>query len=150
MIELTPQTVPAWLAAHGLAADPRAVRVRELPLGVSNRTLWADRPEGPLVVKQARAKLAVAMEWLADVRRIVREAISQSSSVKSRVDSVQHAQANGPRTIDTPKPMWRMLIITIASRLAQARASGVSTATGITASKTRVDRVRKMIIQLGR
>jgi aminoglycoside phosphotransferase (APT) family kinase protein len=74
MIELTPETVPAWLASQGLAADPRAVRVRELPLGVSNRTFWADRPEGPLVVKQARAKLAVAMEWLADVRRIVREA----------------------------------------------------------------------------
>jgi len=74
MIELTPETVPAWLAAHGLAADPGAVRARELPLGVSNRTFWVDRPEGPVVVKQARARLAVAMEWLADVRRIVREA----------------------------------------------------------------------------
>jgi aminoglycoside phosphotransferase (APT) family kinase protein len=74
MRELTPETVPQWLHAQGLAANPGAVRVRELPLGVSNRTFWVERPEGPLVVKQARAKLAVAMEWLADVRRIVREA----------------------------------------------------------------------------
>jgi 5-methylthioribose kinase len=74
MTELTPDTVPGWLAAHGLAAHRHAVRARELPLGVSNRTFWVDRPEGPLVVKQARGKLAVAMEWRADVRRIIREA----------------------------------------------------------------------------
>jgi 5-methylthioribose kinase len=53
--------------------------VRELPLGVSNRTFWVDGAEvdgasAALVVKQARARLAVAMEWLADVRRILREA----------------------------------------------------------------------------
>jgi len=74
MAELTPDTVPDWLAAHGLAAGRQGVRVRELPLGVSNRTFWVDRPEGPLVVKQSRAKLAVTQEWRADVRRIVREA----------------------------------------------------------------------------
>jgi 5-methylthioribose kinase len=74
MIELTAETVPAWLARQGLAGEPAAVRARELPLGVSNRTFWVERPEGPLVVKQARARLAVPMEWLADVGRIVREA----------------------------------------------------------------------------
>ncbi len=99
MIELTPESVAAWLVRHGLAEDAARVRVRELPLGVSNRTFWVDRIAGPvaaqpralqppavqplamqplamqpLVVKQARARLAVAVEWLADVRRIIREA----------------------------------------------------------------------------
>lgn len=71
---LTPEKIPAYLAAHGLAADPARVIVRELPGGVSNHAWWVERPEGPLVLKQARPRLAVAMEWLADVRRIIREA----------------------------------------------------------------------------
>jgi aminoglycoside phosphotransferase (APT) family kinase protein len=71
---LTPQQIPAYLAARGLTSDPRRVTVRELSGGVSNYAWWVERPEGPLVLKQARAQLAVAMEWLADVRRIVREA----------------------------------------------------------------------------
>ncbi len=71
---LTAATLPAYLARHGLAAQPEQVRARELTGGVSNRAWWVDRPEGPVVVKQARAQLAVSMEWRADVRRIIREA----------------------------------------------------------------------------
>lgn len=71
---LVPAQIPAWLLERGLTADPARVTVRELPGGVSNHAWWVERPEGPLVLKQARARLAVAMEWVADVRRIIREA----------------------------------------------------------------------------
>ena len=65
------------------------------------------------------------------------------------VEKMQQAQANGPRTIAVPKPRCRALIITTASRRDQARASGQSKATGITASRVRVDLVMKRIIQFG-
>src|SRR5690349_21791018 len=71
---LTSQQIPAYLAAHGLTSDPARCTAREMPGGVSNFAWWVERPEGAIVLKQARAKLAVAMEWLADVRRIIREA----------------------------------------------------------------------------
>lgn len=74
---LTPftlESLAAYLVRRGLANQPEDVRARMLTDGVSNLTFWVDLPAGPLVVKQARAKLAVEMEWLADVRRILREA----------------------------------------------------------------------------
>ena len=73
-VELQAAQVPAYLASQGLARDVASTQARELPGGVSNRTFWVERPEGPLVLKQARARLAVALEWRADVRRILREA----------------------------------------------------------------------------
>jgi aminoglycoside phosphotransferase (APT) family kinase protein len=67
-------SLPAYLAERGLVADAAAVRVRLLTGGVSNQAFWVDWPGGACVVKQARPRLAVQMEWRADVNRIVREA----------------------------------------------------------------------------
>jgi len=64
----------SYLATRGLLQTGETVVVRELSGGVSNRAFWVEGPRGALVVKQARARLAVKMEWRADVRRVVREA----------------------------------------------------------------------------
>jgi aminoglycoside phosphotransferase (APT) family kinase protein len=73
-LELDVASLPAYLAAQGWAADPAALRVRELSGGVSNQAFWVEGPGGAMVVKQARPRLAVQMDWRADVNRIVREA----------------------------------------------------------------------------
>jgi aminoglycoside phosphotransferase (APT) family kinase protein len=72
--ELNAETLPAYLAARGLLPDPGKARARLLTGGVSNQAFWVDGPGGPCVVKQARPRLAVAMEWRADVNRVIREA----------------------------------------------------------------------------
>jgi len=75
--ELDVGNLSAYLAAQGLVSSPAGVRVRLLTGGVSNQAFWVEgvaEPGGALVVKQARARLAVQMEWRADVNRIVREA----------------------------------------------------------------------------
>ena len=73
-LTLDETNLPAWLAAQGLVPAGVEVRVRVLSGGVSNQAFWVDGPQGPCVVKQARPRLAVQMEWRADVNRIVREA----------------------------------------------------------------------------
>jgi len=80
---------------------------------------------------------------------MVREAISQSSVLKSSVEKTQADQANGPSTNVTPKARCRVFIIAIATRRAQARASGCRITTGIVASKTIVVFVMKMMSGLG-
>ena len=79
LLELDVANLPAYLAAQGLLADTAGVRARVLTGGVSNQAFWVEGPGlaalgGACVVKQARARLAVQMEWRADVNRIVREA----------------------------------------------------------------------------
>ncbi len=78
-LELNPANLPAYLAAQGLVDDPAGVRARRLTGGVSNQAFWVEGAGvagagSPCVVKQARPRLAVQMEWRADVNRIVREA----------------------------------------------------------------------------
>jgi 5-methylthioribose kinase len=73
-LTLDASNLPAWLAAQGLLPRGAAVRVRPLAGGVSNQAFWVEGPHGPFVVKQARPRLAVQMEWRADVNRVVREA----------------------------------------------------------------------------
>ena len=70
---LEPGDVARYLAGVGLLADPNGATVEELTGGVSNRAFWARWAGGGCVVKQARPRLAVQMEWLADVRRVIRE-----------------------------------------------------------------------------
>lgn len=71
---LDEQNLPDWLAQKGWLMDTKGVTVTLLTGGVSNQAFWVQSPQGPCVIKQARPKLAVQMEWLADVRRIIREA----------------------------------------------------------------------------
>ena len=73
--ELTEDSLPGYLCDIHWEENPKAVKVRELTGGVSNRAFWVDGANGAYVVKQARPKLAVQMDWEADVNRIVREAM---------------------------------------------------------------------------
>jgi len=71
--ELDLETVPRYLSQQRLLALAELAHVEELTGGVSNRAFRVDWAVGGCVVKQARARLAVQMEWLADVRRVIRE-----------------------------------------------------------------------------
>ena len=71
MPELTAESAPSWLAAHGF---PGACTCTELGGGVSNKVIMVRRPGGDVVLKQALGKLRVEQEWLADPARVFREA----------------------------------------------------------------------------
>jgi aminoglycoside phosphotransferase (APT) family kinase protein len=71
--DLTLDSVSRYLSQKGLLAAADLAHVEELTGGVSNRAFRIDWAVGGCVVKQARARLAVQMEWLADVRRVIRE-----------------------------------------------------------------------------
>ncbi|HET7560081.1 MAG TPA: aminoglycoside phosphotransferase family protein [Limnochordia bacterium] len=62
------------LVHEGLLQPGEALEVRPLGGGVSNVVLYAQSPRAAWVLKQARPRLAVADEWLADVSRAWTEA----------------------------------------------------------------------------
>jgi hypothetical protein len=71
-----PGALVAYLRATGRIPPDESPRTEILKGGVSNRTVLVDRPTGESwVVKQALAKLRVAVEWFSDPRRIEREAL---------------------------------------------------------------------------
>lgn len=75
--ELDEANLPRWLVARGMMASTTGIEAKVLTGGVSNQAFWVKggtREGLPCVVKQARPRLAVAMEWRADVGRVVREA----------------------------------------------------------------------------
>ena len=64
-----------YLRANGILPPEDQPSIRTLTGGVSNRTVLVTSPaRGAFVVKQALAKLRVAVEWHADPERIHREA----------------------------------------------------------------------------
>src|SRR5215212_6298702 len=71
-----PGELVAYLRAGGRIAVDEEPRVEVLAGGVSNRTVLVERASGEAwVVKQALAKLRVAVDWFSDPRRIEREAL---------------------------------------------------------------------------
>jgi 5-methylthioribose kinase len=71
MIEVGPENAAAYLRQTGRVAPAAAITVRELPGGVSNFVLRVDvEGQPPLVLKQSRERLRVAMEWLSPLERI--------------------------------------------------------------------------------
>src|ERR1700739_3416658 len=63
-----------YLRGCGLLSPNEAPTVEELRGGVSSRIILVRRKEAPsLVVKQALAKLRVAVEWYCEPQRILRE-----------------------------------------------------------------------------
>ena len=65
-----------WLADTGRVAQGRAFTIRNLAGGVSNRTVLVEFEDGSgWVLKQALAKLRVAVDWFSDPVRIEREAL---------------------------------------------------------------------------
>jgi aminoglycoside phosphotransferase (APT) family kinase protein len=71
-----PDDLLAYLRATGRVAPDESPRVQTLAGGVSNRTVLVERADGPsFVLKQALAKLRVAVDWFSDPARIEREAL---------------------------------------------------------------------------
>lgn len=74
MLELSADTVPAYLQARGGDSRYLPCEVEELSGGVSNAVfLVRPRTGPPLVLKQARPRLRVQDEWLCPIERIWRE-----------------------------------------------------------------------------
>ena len=73
METITERNAGYYLAQVGLTRFGQEAQTRPLTGGVSSRAYWVDLPEGAFVIKQARQRLDVAMEWVADVGRTVRE-----------------------------------------------------------------------------
>src|SRR5437764_13165535 len=70
------EELEAYLRRTGRIGADEAVTVEYLSGGVSNRTVLVRRAGGEAwVLKQALAKLRVAVEWFSDPARIEREAL---------------------------------------------------------------------------
>ena len=72
LLELSAETVPHWLALHGI--DGAGGRFTDLGGGISNLVVLAQLPGRRLVIKQSLARLRVQDEWLSERDRIFREA----------------------------------------------------------------------------
>jgi 5-methylthioribose kinase len=71
-----PGALVTWLQANGRIAREEQPAVTVLAGGVSNRTVLVERESGEAwVVKQALAKLRVAVDWFSSPERIHREAL---------------------------------------------------------------------------
>ena len=71
-----PDTLAAYLRDTGRIGPDEPPRIRMLAGGVSNRTVLVERASGEAwVLKQALAKLRVAVDWFSDPSRIHREAL---------------------------------------------------------------------------
>ncbi|TAM62501.1 hypothetical protein EPN52_00150 [bacterium] len=71
-----PSELLAYLRRSGYIAAGEEPRIRVLAGGVSNRTVMVERgSDEAWVIKQALAKLRVAVEWFSDPLRIHREAL---------------------------------------------------------------------------
>src|SRR3954471_353856 len=71
-----PGALVAYLRETGRIAPDEEPRIEVLAGGVSNRTVLVERASGEAwVVKQALAKLRVAVDWFSDPARIEREAL---------------------------------------------------------------------------
>lgn len=72
-----PDQLVAYLRRARLIGEGERVTTRVLSGGVSNRTVLVVRSDGRRwVIKQALAKLRVAVDWFSDPARIVREALA--------------------------------------------------------------------------
>src|SRR3989304_3002448 len=70
-----PGQLASFLERNGLITRGEAIRSQVLAGGVSNRTVFVERPNGDAwVLKQALAQLRVQVEWFSDPSRIHREA----------------------------------------------------------------------------
>jgi aminoglycoside phosphotransferase (APT) family kinase protein len=71
-----PDALLAYLRAQGHLATDEQPAIRILAGGVSNRTVWVERPTGEAwVLKQALAKLRVNVDWFSSPERVHREAL---------------------------------------------------------------------------
>jgi 5-methylthioribose kinase len=71
-----PDALIIYLRDHGHITPGEHPLIRILAGGVSNRTVWVERPNGEAwVLKQALSKLRVSVDWFSSPERIHREAL---------------------------------------------------------------------------
>lgn len=73
MLVLDETNTAAYLLERGLIQGREGIRTRVLSGGVSNQVIKVITPSQNLVLKQARPRLRVELEWLADIERIFAE-----------------------------------------------------------------------------
>ncbi len=115
-----PDALDAYLRRGGWIGPSERVTARVLAGGVSNRTVLVRRPAGDAwVLKQALAKLRVAVDWFSDPARIHREALgvrwletvipSQAVAAFVFEDHDQHVLAM--RAVPEPHENWKSMLL---------------------------------------
>ncbi len=117
-IEDTPALL-AWLRRAGRLAPREQPLVRNLRGGVSNRTVWLERPSGEAwVLKQALAKLRVPVDWFSPPERIHREALGLEWLARLAPESItpllfedreEHLLAM--RAVPQPHENWKTVLL---------------------------------------
>jgi 5-methylthioribose kinase len=115
---LTPETLGAYLAEHGLASDPDELSIRELGGGVSNFVSLVEGPGIRWVAKQSLVKLRVKDNWTSQRERIFREAAaikSLGSILNGAVPQVVHVDYTNFLYVMTAAPdgsvVWKRSLL---------------------------------------
>jgi 5-methylthioribose kinase len=115
-----PDALIAYLRDKGrIGADEQPI-IRNLAGGVSNRTVWVERPTGEAwVLKQALAKLRVSADWFSSPERVHREALglrwlaqlAPPGTITPLVfeDHTQHLLAM--QAVPQPHDNWKTLLL---------------------------------------
>jgi 5-methylthioribose kinase len=132
-IELTPETLEAYLYDRGIVGAGEPVEVEELGGGLSNVVLrW--RAEGRCgIIKQSRPRLRVPDEWLSDVRRALneRDAIAllasrlPAGSVPELLFSDDEAMAFGMACAPEEARLWKPRLLDGRLEPDRARQAGL-------------------------
>ena len=115
-----PDALIAYLRDKGHIEAGEQPIIRNLAGGVSNRTVWVERPTGEAwVLKQALAKLRVSVDWFSSPERVHREALglrwlaqlAPPDTITPLVfeDHTQHLLAM--QAVPQPHDNWKTLLL---------------------------------------
>jgi predicted TIM-barrel enzyme len=131
-LDLTTETLPAYLREKGVVAADAPIHAEELGGGLSNVVLYWSVPGRDGIVKQPRPRLLVADEWLVDVRRILneRDAIALlsnrvgSGSIPVLTFSDDEAMAIGMNAASPGSRLWKSELLDGTLDVERSRQAG--------------------------
>lgn len=109
-----------YLVAQNLIDPAEQITARVLTGGVSNRTVWVDRPNGESwVLKQALHKLRVETDWFSDPSRVHREAAGirwlsrclPKGSIPTLVFEDHDAHIIAMTAVPQPHENWKQMLL---------------------------------------